>query len=62
MVVGNGEARGERRTVEEMVTQTTNTAGMWRLMEEKRGGRQEIFSAKHPDVECSTERHVPEGF
>ena len=62
MVVGNREAGGEKRTVEELVTQTANTTGMQRLMEEKRGGRQEVFSAKHPDTECSTERHVPEGF
>lgn len=50
MAEGNREARGERRIAEEVVTQSTNTAWMWRLREEKKGGGQEIVSTKHPDV------------
>ena len=40
MAEGNREARGERRIAEEVVTQSTNTAWMWRLREEKKGGGQ----------------------
>lgn len=62
-VTGNGEAREERRIIEETITQTTNSLPWGVEAEgEKAGRRQEMLSTKYPDSELSAERHGSEGF
>lgn len=56
-VMGNREARGDRRITEEAITQTTNSLP-WGVEAEggKAGRRQEMLSTKYPDsgILCRT--------
>lgn len=61
--LGNGEAKGQRRVVEEAITQTTNSLRWGAEAEGRDAGReQEPFSTKRSDSECSVELRVPQGF
>lgn len=61
--LGNREAKGQRRVVEETTTQTTNSLHWGAEAEGRDAGReQETFSTRQSDSECSAERHVPEAF